>query len=224
MRDRPPPAIEKVIRETEAFVRLRLAGDCTGHDWWHVSRVRRLALYLARAEGADPVKVELAALLHDIEDHKFSGSKEAGARAAQEWLSSKGLDSEMVDAVASIVCGISFSNLDIDDVPLSVEGLCVRDADRLDALGAIGIARAFAYGGATGQPIYAPPADGPPSDGGLAMEKEADSSVSHFNTKLLHLRDRMSTRAGRALATVRHDRLLRYLQEFHAEWNCDDVQ
>jgi len=124
-----------------------MAGDGTGHDWWHVDRVRKLAVRIARAEGADELVVELAALLHDVADYKLTGSEEAGPEAAHVWLTAGGASPELVEHVVTIVRGISFKGAGVAEADLTLEGRCTRDADRLDALGAVGIARAFAYGG-----------------------------------------------------------------------------
>jgi uncharacterized protein len=211
-----------VMTATEDFVAREMAGDNSAHDWWHVARVRALALRLAAAEGADRTVVELAALLHDVADWKVSGSETAGAEAAQDWLSRQGVDPEVRDHVVAIVAGVSFKGPGSPDAPLSLEGQCVRDADRLDAIGAIGIARAFAYGGHIGQPLHDP--DQPPrlDLAGSAYRTIRTSTVNHFHEKLLLLRERMTTSAGRRLAEHRHQVTQRYLADFAAEWEAVD--
>lgn len=133
-----------VLAETERFVRVRLGEEPTGHDWWHADRVRATAVRIAEMEGADVFVVELAALLHDVDDYKFSGGEEAGPRFAREYLLSVGVGEGVAGHVAGIIRGMSFKGAKVELAELSLEGKCVQDADRLDAMGAIGIARTFA--------------------------------------------------------------------------------
>jgi uncharacterized protein len=182
-----------IVALAEGHVRRELAGDSGGHDWSHVDRVRRLALLLAREEEADELVVELAALLHDLADNKLGGSPEA----VEQWLFAHDVAPEVVGAVVPIVAGVSFSAAGAADPPLCIEGQCVRDADRIDAMGAIGIARAFAFGGHAGRALH--------------------DTLDHFHEKLLLLRDRMSTDAGRRIAEHRHRVLLEFLEEFELE-------
>ena len=212
-----------VVTRTEEYVRRQLAADGSGHDWWHVDRVRRLALRLAREEAADELVVELAALLHDVGDYKLSGSEEAGPKLAGEWLRSQGLPESVVAAVVEIVAGISFKGAGAADPPLSLEGRCVRDADRLDALGAIGIARAFAFGGHKGRALHDPRV-GPQRHADAAAYRSAESTtVNHFHEKLLLLAERMETAGGRRIAEHRHRVVQEFLDEFLAEWDAADV-
>ncbi len=215
----PTPSPASLVAATEAHVREAMRGDATGHDWWHASRVRRVALRIAAEEGADPLVVELAALLHDLEDEKFSGDPEAGPSAARAWLSRLGAPGDLVERVADIVAGVSFRGAGVPDPPLGLEGRCVRDADRLDAMGAIGIARAFAYGGASGRPLHDP--DDVPIAAATRAEYRArrGSTTSHFAEKLLLLRDRMGTPTGRRLAERRHAVMVAFLEEFAREWD-----
>jgi uncharacterized protein len=213
---------QAAIAATESYVAAQLAGDSSGHDWWHVARVRALALRIAEAEEGDPTVVELAALLHDVADWKVSGSETAGAEAAQQWLSGLDIDTEVRDHVVAIVAGVSFKGSAAVDVPLSVEGSCVRDADRLDAMGAIGIARTFAYGGHVGQPLHDPGVAPQRDLAGASYRASRSSTINHFHEKLLLLRDRMTTATGRELAEHRHQVMQDYLLEFHAEWDGRD--
>lgn len=212
----------EVIARTEEYVRSALAGDRTGHDWWHVDRVRRLALRLGRDEGADEFVVELAALLHDLDDAKFSNSETASAAAAAAWLETLELDKQLVDDVVSIIAGVSFAGEATPDQALSIEGECVRDADRLDALGAIGIGRAFAYGGFSGRDMHNPHV-GPHSGMTRSVYRSTESTtINHFYEKLLLLRERMATSTGRRLAEQRHQKTKAFLDEFLKEWNGAD--
>jgi len=213
-----------VLRRTGAFVRERLAetpgATATGHDWWHVCRVRRTALAIAAAEGGDPFVVELAALLHDVADRKFGGGDwGAGARAAAAWLRSLGVDHQTVDQVAAIIDGLSFKGAGVPTPMATPEGAAVQDADRLDALGAIGIARAFAYGGMRGRPLHDPDVPPTPHPTAAAYAAATGPTLNHFPEKLLLLEDRMQTATGRRLAEERHRFLEAFLARFLAEWD-----
>jgi uncharacterized protein len=213
----------EVLARTEAFVRGRLAGDGSGHDWWHVHRVRQVALRLAREEGADPYVVELAALLHDVADHKFHGGDEtAGPRAAREWLAPLGVDAAVTEHVAGIIAALSFKGAGVPTPMATPEGAVVQDADRLDAIGAIGIARAFAFGGSRGRAMYEP--DAPPEmhDSFDAYKTSQGHTLNHFHEKLFLLRDRMNTRAARAIAEERHRYMEGFVARFLAEWDGAD--
>lgn len=214
--------LEKLVNDTAAFVREKLAGDSSGHDWWHIDRVRRNAFRLASAEGADPLVTELAALLHDIADWKFHGGDEtAGPRAAREWLEQHAVDPQVVDQVCAIISAVSFKGAGVKTDMPTLEGRCVQDADRLDAIGAIGIARAFAFGGHFGRAIYDP--EHPPElhDSFAAYKAKGGPSINHFYEKLLLLKDRMQTVSGRRMAEERHRFLETFLAQFFAEWNAE---
>jgi uncharacterized protein len=210
----------ELIRATENHVREVMSGESSGHDWWHVHRVRCVALRIAEGEGADKTVVELAALLHDMYDEKFSGSATAGSEFALEWLTGLGA-TEYGVLVAEIIAGVSFKGAGVPDKPLTVEGQCVRDADRIDAIGAIGIARVFAYGGHAGRPTHEP--DIEPMLAGTAAEYRASkgTSINHFHEKLLLIGDRLDTESGRYLAYGRTQYMLEFLTRFHAEWDGD---
>ena len=132
------------------------ANEASGHDWWHTHRVRQMALYLALHEGADPNICELAALLHDVADWKFNTSEEAGLAVVAEWLDEAGISLPEQEKILTIISQISYKGAGVVDVVTSIEASVVQDADRLDAIGAIGIARAFAFGGHHGRPLYEP--------------------------------------------------------------------
>ncbi len=209
----------EVIRRTADFVRGRLAGDSTGHDWWHIERVRALALRLAREEGADRYVVELAALLHDIADWKFhDGDLERGPGEATDWLESCGVDEEVIQHICEIIGSISFKGAGVPTPMATLEGRVVQDADRLDALGAIGIGRAFAFGGAHGRPMYDPEVAPGHHDSAEAYLQSGSPTIHHFHEKLLLLVDRMNTEAGRRLAAGRHSYMKSFLNRFHQEW------
>lgn len=214
---------DEILRRTEAWVRERMHGEGTGHDWWHVDRVRRMALRLARDEGADPYVTELAALLHDVADHKFHGGDEtAGPRAARAWLTEAGADPADVEHAATIVAELSFKGAGVATPMSTPEGRVVQDADRLDAMGAIGIARAFAYGGSRGRPLHEPAAAPELHDSFEAYKASTGPTTNHFHEKLFLLRDRMNTAAARRIADERHRFMEAYLDRFHQEWDSAD--
>jgi uncharacterized protein len=210
----------ELIDRTATHVRGLFAGDSTGHDWHHTDRVRRTALAIAREGGADLVVVELAALLHDVADWKFAGGDHlAGPRAARRWLEQNGADPSLVAHVEAIVAGLSFKGAGVPTPMATLEGQIVQDADRLDAIGAIGIARTFAYGGHKGQAIYDPDLPPQPHDDFEAYKRGGGSTINHFYEKLLLLADRMNTATARRLAAERHRFLEQFLEQFLAEWN-----
>ena len=211
---------EGVVARTQAFVRERLEGEASGHDWWHVHRVWRTAMEIGREEGVDLFVVQLAALLHDIADAKFhDGDEEIGPRTASDWLRSLDVDEQTVAHVAAIIRDLSFKGAGVETPMSTREGMVVQDADRLDALGAIGIARAFAYGGSRGQ-VLCDPEDSP------VMHATADeyrshrgSTLNHFCEKLLLLKDRMNTESARRIAGERHRFIERFVSQFYDEWD-----
>jgi len=212
-----PPLVAAVA----ASVRRLMEGDGTGHDWWHVWRVWKTAERLARTERkADPVIVSLGALLHDVGDWKFhGGDEEAAPREAAKLLRKARAGREVVDRVAEVCREISFKGAGVADRPTSLEARIVQDADRLDALGAVGIARAFAYGGAKGRLLYEPGVK-PVLHGSFAAYKKSKShTINHFHEKLLLLKERLHTKAARRIARERHAFLETYLRRFHAEWD-----
>jgi uncharacterized protein len=211
------------VEATERFIRERLGNETTGHDWYHTDRVRRMALRLAAAEasrmpGIDLLVVELAALLHDLEDWKFSGDETAAPQAAAVWLAGQGLDPARTARVAEIVGTLSFKCAGVPTPMRTIEGAIVQDADRLDAIGAIGIARTFAYGGYKGSMIHDPEQPVQPHDSFAAYKASTGSTINHFYEKLLLLKDRMNTETAKVIAADRHRYLEEFLNRFHDEW------
>lgn len=211
---------ESILSRTADYVRERLAGDCSGHDWWHIERVRAAALEIGRREQADLVIVELAALLHDVADWKFhDGDETAGPRVAREWLETLNVDRDTIEHVCDIIAHLSYKGAGVATPMKSLEGQCVQDADRLDALGAIGIARTFAYGGHAGQAMHEPDL-APHLHASFADYKsKRTTTINHFHEKLLLLKDRMNTAAGRELAEGRDAFMREFLERFDNEWN-----
>jgi uncharacterized protein len=214
-----------VVARTADYVRETLAGDAAGHDWWHVLRVWNVAKCIADEECADQFVVQLAALLHDIADWKFhAGDETAGPRAARVWLTDCAVDRKTIDHVCEIIAQLSFKGAGVADQTSSIEGRVVQDADRLDALGAIGIARAFAYGGHKGRAMYDPAISPERHESFEAYKKSSGPTINHFYEKLLLLKDRMQTAAGRRMAAERHGFMEQFLEQFFREWNFEPGQ
>ena len=211
---------QTVLAKTRDHIRHLLADDSAGHDWHHIDRVCRTALAIGREEGADLHVVELAALLHDIADWKFAGGDEqAGPKAARAWLDEQGAPPEIVDHVCQIIDKLSFKGAGVQTPMPTLEGRCVQDADRLDAIGAIGIGRAFAYGGYKGRLMYDPAVPPQMHESFEAYKKNTGPTLNHFYEKLLLLKERMNTAAGKRLAAGRHAFMEEFLSQFLAEWD-----
>lgn len=201
------------------YIKELFANDSSGHDYFHTLRVYQTATEIARQEQADVTIVQLAALLHDVDDEKLFPETHADKKNAVDFMTANGVDAETIRRVCKIIGEVSFAGTD-SVVPGTIEGKCVQDADRLDAIGAIGIARTFAYGGSRGRKIYDP--DVRPK---MGMSKEAyrnnvnSPSINHFYEKLLLLKDMMNTSTGKKLAEHRHTVMQAFLEEFMAEWN-----
>ena len=210
----------QIIEETVAFVQETLQGAEGGHDWFHIERVYRNALMIAKDEKVDLLVVSLAALLHDIADAKFHGGDESiGPKMAQEFLATLGVADTTIQHVVDIILNISYkTSLDPQKTFSSKELEVVQDADRLDAIGAIGIARAFNYGGYRNRELYNPDI---PSNLEMTKEQYKNSNsptLNHFYEKLLLLKDKMNTDTGKILAQQRHKFMLDYLDQFYREW------
>lgn len=214
--------MENVVRQTVSFVKQKLAGAEAGHDWFHIERVWKLAKIIAETEDCNLLVVELSALLHDIADPKFHGGDETLAlKISRKFLESQGISEDIIGQVLFIIQNISFKNRGQFTGNLPVELKIVQDADRLDAIGAIGIARTFNFGGFKNNLMFHP--DIPPK---LNMTKEEykkneGTTINHFYEKLLLLKDLMNTRKGKELAEKRHRFMLEFLEQFHAEWQAE---
>lgn len=207
----------QIIKQTADFVREKLEGEGTGHDWWHIYRVWQNAKTIASEEGGNRFVIELAALLHDIADHKFhNGDETVGPKVARSFLESLQVEENDIKQVIDIMQQVSFSK---GVTPASLEGRIVQDADRLDAIGAIGIARTFAYGGFKQREIYNP--NIPPVEYATKEEykNNTNPTLNHFYEKLLLLKDMMNTKRGKALAEERHRFMQTYLEQFYQEWD-----
>jgi uncharacterized protein len=206
---------EELFERAETFARNIFQGDSSGHDIYHTIRVHDLARTISSEEGGDERIVRLAALLHDVDDRKMFGDN--GFCNAKRFMDSEGIPSEDQDKICRIISQVSFKGKD-SVTPDTLEGKIVQDADRMDAIGAIGIARAFAYGGSRGRAMHIP--EDVPREGMSAEEyfSNQGTSVNHFYEKLLLLKDMMNTDAARRMAEQRHGYMVRFLDEFMAEW------
>ena len=211
---------QDIIDATVAFVKYELQNAEGGHDWFHIERVWKNARTIAHSEPVNIFIVELGALLHDIADAKFnSGDETIGAMKARLFLKNLSVDQDTIDHVENIIANISFKGGNFEPNFFSMELAVVQDADRLDAMGAIGIARAFNYGGYTGRELYNPSIK--PMEG-MTKEQYKNSSaptINHFYEKLLLLKDRMNTETGRRMAQQRHLFMEQYLEQFFKEWD-----
>lgn len=207
-----------VIKKTEDFVKSKLAADTTGHDWWHIERVRTLALSIATAEKANRFICEMAALLHDVIDDKLVDDEGAATAEVVDWLAEQQVNATNSAEILAIIRDISFKGGSNQDKILSLEGQVVQDADRIDAIGAIGIARTMIYTGAKGRPMHLP--DRQPREQ-LTLEQYRngeDTAIMHFYEKLLRLKGLMNTASAQVIAAQRHAFLEEYLTQFFAEW------
>ena len=212
-----------IIHKTKEFVKEKLYGEGSGHDWFHIERVYNTALYIAKKENADIFIVSLTALLHDIDDWKFSKDNKTHTNTISDFLTSINVDSEVISSVCTIIKTLSFKGGLVDSTQHTIEGKVVQDADRLDAIGAIGIARTFTFGGSKGNPIYDPSIK--PQDFKTLEEvkNKQNHTINHFYEKLLKLKELMNTNTGKELAKERHKFMESFLSQFYAEVNINNL-
>lgn len=214
--------MKSTIDNTVAFVKEKLEGAEAGHDWFHIERVWKLAAQIAETEDCDIEVVELSAILHDIADPKFhDGDETIAPKIARAFLEEQNVSEETIQKVLFVIENISFKNRDQAPVNPPIELQVVQDADRIDAIGAIGIARTFNFGGFKNNLMYHP--DIKPQ---LGMSKEEykksnGTTINHFYEKLLLLKDMMNTEKGKKMAEERHNYMLNFLDQFYKEWNVD---
>lgn len=208
-----------IISKTIDFVKETLKNAEAGHDWFHIKRVFKTAQTINETEKADQLIVALAALLHDIADPKFNGGdEELGPKVAEDFLKSIAVDQSIIDQVKLIIQHMSFKN-SFDEVKFSSKEMeVVQDADRLDAIGAIGIARAFTYGGFKNRVLYDPEIKFKEYLDKEGYKNTTAPTINHFYEKLLKLKDMMNTVSGKAIAEERHQFMLQYLDQFYKEW------
>jgi len=214
--------MNNLIDSTIEFVKEKLEGAEAGHDWFHIERVWKLSKKIAEKEDCNVEVVELSALLHDIADPKFhNGDETLALKISREFLESQNASEDIIEQVLFVIKNISFKNRTEAPENLPIELKIVQDADRIDAIGAIGIGRTFNFGGFKNNPMYDP--NTKPS---LNMTKEEykksnGTTINHFYEKLLLLKDLMNTSEGKKIAEERHDFMLKFLDQFYKEWNVD---
>ena len=211
---------QKIVSSTIDFLKSEFKADSGGHDWFHIERVWKLSKSISETEGqVDMFVLEMGALLHDIADHKFhDGDDTIGPKIAEEYLLQFDIDKIKIEKIVEIVKEISFKGLGVETPMSSLEGKIVQDADRLDAMGAIGIARTFAYGGYKNRLIYDPMVKPICHDSFSAYKSTTAPTINHFYEKLLHLKDRMNTKTALREAERRHAFMEDFLTNFYRDW------
>lgn len=214
---------EQIITKTIQFVKKELKDAESGHDWFHINRVYKNAMTIAKEEDANVFIVEVAALLHDIADSKFNnGDENIGPNKAKFFLQSIDVNEKAINHIVQIIANMSFSkSLEKKELFQSKELQVVQDADRLDAIGAIGIARAFNYGGYKNRLLYDPKIKPNLNLSKEAYKKSKAPTINHFYEKLLLLKDKMNTETGKKLATERHQFMEDFLKQFYKEWSAE---
>lgn len=211
---------QEIVKLTKQFVQEKLEKEGSGHDWWHTLRVYNNAIDIAKTETEElnHLVIELGALLHDIADHKFGYTDEDRTTIISEFLSSIEVEKDIIKEVLYIANNISFKGGKNKHVLKTIESKIVQDADRLDAMGALGISRTFSYGGHVGRLMYNPKLD----KNNLELKNDGYSesdTITHFYEKLLLLKDKMNTKSGKEKALKRHIFMEQFLEEFYKEWN-----
>ncbi|UEL46666.1 HD domain-containing protein [Terrisporobacter hibernicus] len=204
-----------ILKETKSFIKNKLYKEGSGHDWFHIKRVYNLATYICEKEGGDEFIIKMASLLHDIDDWKFSNNN----KTTESFLKSIPVDEESIYKIINIITTTSYKGGVVNSYQNNLEGKIVQDADRLDAMGAIGIARAFTYGGSKNRSMYDPHIK-PKNFQNLDEVKNLDNhTINHFYEKLLKLKDLINTDTAKQIAEERHRFMEIYLDEFYYEWN-----
>lgn len=209
---------KEVIEKTILFVKEKLAGDSSGHDWWHIFRVWNMAKKISENENGDLFVIEMAALLHDVADWKFYENEDEGLQVIINFLADLELDKTNIDRIIDIVRNVSFKGAGVNDKMVSLEGKIVQDADRLDAIGAIGVARTFAFGGKYGNEMYHPEKKAKLHESFEDYKNDKGSTINHFYEKLLLLKERMHTKTAKHIAEERHCYMEMFLEQFYGEW------
>ena len=214
---------EKIINKTAEYIKEKLTGESSGHDWWHVYRVWKNAIHIGKIEKADLFIIELASLLHDIADWKFQdGDDNIGPKLAREWLEKLAVDENIISHVCQIIKDASFKGVGVKIKMKTIEGMIVQDADRLDAIGAIGIARTFAYGGSKGREMYNPDIKPEKHESFKRYKNSQSPTINHFYEKLLLLKELMNTATAKKIAEKRHKIMEEFLNNFFQEWEGKD--
>ncbi|WP_319589301.1 HD domain-containing protein [uncultured Draconibacterium sp.] len=209
---------KELVLATESFIRQHFAADSSGHDWWHIHRVRNMAVHLGKKEGGDLFLIEMAALLHDLDDWKLGNGENTSK--TKSWLKQISINKKDADKIKQIIEQVSFKGAGVVTKADSLEAQIVQDADRLDAIGAIGIARTFAYGGNKGRLLHHPDIEPQLHNSFEEYKKTTAPTINHFYEKLLLLKDRMNTKAAMKIAEERHRFMEDFLAQFFLEWDC----
>ena len=214
--------MQNLIQNTIKFVQKKLEGAEAGHDWFHIERVWKLSKKIAESEKSNLLVVELGALLHDIADPKFhDGDENLALTVSRNFLESENVSEELIEQLLFIIKNISFKNRDEAPENLPIELKIVQDADRIDAIGAIGIARTFNFGGFKNNLMYHPEIQPKMNMTKDEYKKSNGTTINHFYEKLLLLKDLMNTDTAKKIASERHDFMLKFLDEFYKEWNVE---
>jgi len=209
---------KKVLSCTENYIKQHFHGEGSGHDWWHILRVKNLASKIAEQEGGNIFRIEMAAWLHDLDDWKLVSKNDASKTEA--WLQKLELSATDSTKILEIIDQVSFKGAKVETKATSLESKIVQDADRLDAIGAIGIARTFAYGGNKGRMLYHPDIKPELHENFEAYKKTTAPTINHFYEKLLLLKDRLNTQTAKEIANTRHNYMQDFLNQFFNEWDC----
>jgi len=210
----------EIIQKTAVFMARNFESEGSGHDWFHIDRVRHSALHIGHIEGSDLFITEMGALLHDLDDWKLTETESHFPAKAQKWLADMGVEAEDTILILNIIEDVSYQGAGTETPVRSLEAAVVQDADRLDAMGAIGIARTFAYGGYKSRLIY-DPAVAPVMHADFQSYKSSTApTINHFFEKLLLLKDRMNTATAKSIAQQRHRFMENYLEQFFNEWEA----
>ncbi|MEN8117767.1 MAG: HD domain-containing protein [Bacteroidota bacterium] len=208
---------KEILIQTENFIQKYFEKDGSGHDWWHIFRVRNLALKIAKKEGGNLFIIEMAALLHDLDDWKLNG--DSNESKAEMWMKEQNIPAEVSRKILEIIEQVSFKGAGVETKAVTAEAKIVQDADRLDAIGAVGIARTFAYGGSKGRLMYHPDIKPEMHASFEDYKKTTAPTINHFYEKLLLLKDRLNTKTAKNMAETRHRFMENFLKQFFNEWD-----
>lgn len=213
----------EIIQKTADFIAGEFESEGSGHDWFHINRVRKMAIRIGSEEGSDLFITEMAALLHDLDDWKITGSESHLPEKAKKWLFDLNVEAAISFRILNVIDEVSYRGAGVETPVKSLEAAVVQDADRLDAIGAIGIARTFAYGGHKNRLIYDPAVAPVMHDDFQSYKKSTAPTINHFFEKLLLLKDRMNTKTAKLIADKRHRFMENYLEQFFDEWGAKIV-